>query len=216
MKAPTTEEAFELRKADPLFPQGSETGMAGKRLRARLGADIFDDLLREFARDTLRAQRCSAKYLDALRIILGNMADAERKGYALELNVRAAFASPDVMRTILAQLKAANITRGRTIGLGPGRRQTVQVFGHTRHLRRMRTDGTNPDEIRESHGKAERALSEQDRRHEQDSNTRRAMRAAVGKLREMPCPLGQACKAYFYCPGTHPPPTNITEADVPF
>ena len=99
---------------------------------AYLQADISDDLLREFARDTLGAQRCSEQYLDALRVVLGNQAHAERWGYVLEMNVRVPFASVQTMRTIIQQMQKAGITFGRLVALGQGRSQEVQCFGRQR------------------------------------------------------------------------------------
>ena len=98
------------------------------RLTARHRADIPDDLLREFARETLGAKRCSAEYLEALRVVLGNQAWAEQRGIRLELNTRVDFASERTMRTIVSQLEAAGVTHGWTVGLGAGRVQTVQTW----------------------------------------------------------------------------------------
>jgi hypothetical protein len=112
----------------PFVPTANHRGQAGVRLRAHLVADISDDLLREFARDTLGAQRCSEQYLDALRVVLGNQADAERYGYALEMNQRVSFASPHVMRQIIGQMQAAGVSFGSVIGLGKGRSQVVQCY----------------------------------------------------------------------------------------
>ena len=106
----------------------SRRGQAGVRLRSCYAADISDDLLREFARDTLGAVRCSEQYLDALRIVLGNQAHAEKYGYTLEMNQRVTFASPRVMRTIINQMQAAGISFGSTVGLGMGRAQAVQCY----------------------------------------------------------------------------------------
>lgn len=98
------------------------------RLTARHRADIPDDLLREFARETLGAKRCSAEYLEALRVVLGNQAWAEQRGIRLELNTRVDFASERTMRTIVSQMEAAGVTHGWTVGLGAGRVQTVQTW----------------------------------------------------------------------------------------
>lgn len=116
-----------LPPAGPALPT-SERGAAGVRLRGYLVADISDALLREFARDTLGAQRCSEQYLDALRVVLGNQADAERHGYVLEMNQRVIFAPARVMRTIIDQMHAAGITFGRVVRLGECRSQLVQCY----------------------------------------------------------------------------------------
>ncbi len=112
----------------PPGPSYTYRGQAGVRLRAHLAADISDDLLREFAREAFGARRCSEQYLDALRIVLGNQAEAERCGYALEMNQRVPFAPPNVMRTIIRQMQAAGISLGQAVRLGNGRRQVVQCF----------------------------------------------------------------------------------------
>ena len=104
-------------------------GAAGKRLRSDLRSTINDTLLREFARSELGALRCSAQYLEALRVVLANQAHAEQRGYVIELNIRVPFTSERTMRTIVEQMRAAKITFGRSVGLGQSRRQLVQCFG---------------------------------------------------------------------------------------
>lgn len=103
-------------------------GAAGHRLQSHLRTAWPEPLLREYARDTLRSVRISSGYLDALRVVLGNQAHAERHGYTLEQNIRVDFASERVMRTINEQMHAAGITQDRTVGLGVGRVQTVRCF----------------------------------------------------------------------------------------
>lgn len=136
-------ESFNLESAlESLPPEGPEQssfsirGQAGVRLRACYVADISDALLRDFARETLGATRCSEQYLDALRIVLGNQAQSEKYGYTLEMNQRVSFAPPRVMRTIIDQMQAAGISFGSVVGLGMGRSQAVQCYpGRTgRHL----------------------------------------------------------------------------------
>ena len=153
MKAPTlterqmaAREAFDIDEAMAALPSAgpsaSRLGAAGVRLSRHIVADISDELLREFARETLGASRCSEQYLDALRIILGNQADAERHGYALEMNQRVDFAPPNVMRTIVGQMKAAGIGWGQVVSLGRGRSQVVHCFGVRQE---PRTDGKAED-----------------------------------------------------------------------
>lgn len=115
----------------------SHKGPAGIRLQARFRADISDELLREFATDRLGAERCSAQYLEVLRVVLGNQANAEKCGHVLEMNQRVPFATPRVMRTVIDQMRAGRISFGAVVGLGQGRSQTVQCFsGRTGiHLR---------------------------------------------------------------------------------
>lgn len=103
-------------------------GSAGQRLRASLAAKVSDEMLREIARDTLGAVRCSQKYLDALRIVLGNQAHAEEFGYLLEMNTRTDFATEKVMRTILGQMEQAGITFKKLVVLGHGRSQAIHCF----------------------------------------------------------------------------------------
>ena len=79
-------EKFNLDEAMAALPTESKRtptilGTAGYRLRGQERADISDDLLREFATEILGAIRISAQYLDALRVVLGNQAHAERHGY---------------------------------------------------------------------------------------------------------------------------------------
>lgn len=125
-------ETFDLEAAmmalPPATPHTSTSGNVGTRLRPYLTADISEDLLREFAREALGAQRCSIQYLAALRIVLGNQAHAAHKGYPLEMNLRTSFATERVMRTIIDQMKAAGITEDVQVQLGLGRTQTVQRF----------------------------------------------------------------------------------------
>lgn len=106
----------------------STRGAAGVRLRACFIADVSDALLREMARETLGAVRCSEQYLDALRVILGNQAHAERYGYTLEMNLRVSFASVNVMRTIIDQMQAAGVAFGSLGTYGLGRSQVVRCF----------------------------------------------------------------------------------------
>lgn len=130
---PSPELARDLEAAYAALPRPTPRaptaeGAAGRRLQDGVTGIISDDLLKEFARDRLGAQRVSAKYLDALRVVLGNQAQAERDGFVLEMNQRVQFAPEKVMRNIIDQMCAAEITRGRAVGLGNGRRQVVQCF----------------------------------------------------------------------------------------
>lgn len=109
-------------------PQGSPEGAAGRRLQGHLRATLPEPLLREFARDVLAAERIRAGYLEALRVVLGNQAHADRGGYTLEQNTRVGFATEREMRTINDQMQAARITKGQPVTLGAGRVQTVQCF----------------------------------------------------------------------------------------
>lgn len=105
-----------------------QTGGAGVRLRGDLTCSLAEDLLREFARQELGCRRISAKYLAALRVVLGNQAKAERDRYSLEMNIRTTFAPERVMRTIIDQMREAGITAGVQVSLGAGKTQTVQCF----------------------------------------------------------------------------------------
>lgn len=115
-------------------------GAAGHRLQDHLKTTWPEPLLTEFARDTLGAVRIRSGYLDALRVVLGNQAHAERHGYTLEQNIRVDFATERVMRTINEQMHAACITRDRVVHLGGGRVQTVQCFVPERRRRRKAED----------------------------------------------------------------------------
>lgn len=116
------------------FQNPPSRGQAGVRLREELRTDIPEELLREMARETLGAMRCSQQYLDALRVVLGNQAHAERHGYRLEMNVRVTFTTERTMRTILEQMAAAGLTFGKQVSLGQGRAQVVHCF-HRRPAR---------------------------------------------------------------------------------
>lgn len=170
----------------------SANGAAGVRLRAHLTSSLSDDLLREFARDTLGAQRCSVLYLHVLRIVLGNQADAEQKGYVLELNRRVSFAPEKLMRTILGQMQAAGITFGSVVGLGEGRSQAVQCFDNSERVPYM---GDNV-----SNAVAAAALERDNRAKETKDDTRREVAIAKGLYPKAP-------RSW---------PSNITEADVPY
>jgi hypothetical protein len=98
------------------------------RLREYLKSDISDDLLREFATTELKAERLSKNYLNALRIILGNKAHAEKNEYKLQLNTRTSFASQRTMRTILGQMFAAGLLTQEPRYLGNGRIQDVYFY----------------------------------------------------------------------------------------
>lgn len=125
--------AFDLGEAMASLPPSaspvpSPAGAAGVRLREGFACSWPDDLLREFARDVLKAKRISAKYLEALRIMLGNQALAGRRGYVLEMNLRTGLAPERVMRNIIDQMKAAGLTEGVKIKLGGGKVQIVQCY----------------------------------------------------------------------------------------
>lgn len=122
-----------------------------QRLRPDLRSGLSVEELRALARD-LGAQRASAQYLDAMCIVVGNQARAERFGYVLELNVRVPFTSARTMRTIRDQMKAAGLTFGRTVQFGQGRSQVVQCFGRSRPACR---DEDGPEELERSYREAE-------------------------------------------------------------
>lgn len=103
-------------------------GAAGSRFREDFVADIPDELLREVARETLGAKRISKQYLKALRVVLGNQAVAERRGYVLEMNRRVSFASVQVMRTIVDQMRRAERTYDKRVSLGDHRTQVIQCY----------------------------------------------------------------------------------------
>lgn len=109
-------------------PSINSRGQAGHRLRTDVSAIIDDDQLRELARLELGAKRCSEGYLNALRIVLGNQASAEKYGYVLEMNQRVPFATQRVMRTIISQMKAVKNSFNIVVRLGGGRSQVVRCF----------------------------------------------------------------------------------------
>ena len=169
----------------------SANGAAGVRLRAHLASEISDELLREFARETLGARRCSRQYLDTLRIILGNQADAEQKGYVLEMNQRVSFAPQRVVRTIIEQMRAAGITFGSVVGLGEGRSQVVQCFDNSERVPHL---GDNV-----SNAVAVAALERIERAQEAKDDARRdGAVSRGGAINPTRCPA------------------SITDADVPY
>lgn len=119
--------------------QVNQKGAAGRRLQGHLKTTLPEPLLKEFARDVLKAQRIRSGYLEALRVLLGNQAHAERGGYTLEQNIRMDFASLKEMRTINAQMRAAGITEDQTVHLGAERVQTVQCFVPTKKPKKSGT-----------------------------------------------------------------------------
>jgi hypothetical protein len=139
------------------------------------------------ARETLGAVRCSEQYLDALRIILGNQAQAEKYGYVLEMNQRVSFASPKVMRTIIDQMQAAGVSFGSVVGLGSGRSQVVQCFSG-------KVGG---------HMSPAEELEHRDRKQEAEDDVRREAAIARGEFPRS-------------TPGQADPYQFITEADVPY
>lgn len=116
-------------------PQVSPEGAAGRRLQGHLRSTLSEPLLRDFARDTLGACRIRSGYLEALRVVLGNQAHAERGGYTLEQNCRVTFATFQEMRTINDQMRDAGITKDHVVMLGAGRVQAVQCFTPARKAR---------------------------------------------------------------------------------
>lgn len=130
---PSPELAADLEAAYAALPPPSPAwaslkGSVGQRLQERHTTNIPADLLKECAREELGAKRINDGYLATLRIVLGNQAHAERHGYDLELNVRTPFAQERPMRTILDQMAASGVTKGRSVLLGGGRRQVIQCF----------------------------------------------------------------------------------------
>jgi len=79
------------------------------RTDADCPTDYPEAPLREWAAQLLGAQRCSTKYLAALRIVLGNMSRADRHGAVLQLTTTESFTSRRTMRTLLEQLATAGL-----------------------------------------------------------------------------------------------------------
>lgn len=86
---------------------------AGMRLSQTHRTTWPEDLLRDFAVQTLGVQRCSRQYLDALRYVLGNMAEADRLGSVLWMSRRSAErlkgVSDNTLRAIGTQLIKAGL-----------------------------------------------------------------------------------------------------------
>lgn len=121
-----------LPAAEPRPLNVKRQGTAGSRLTEGFVANIHGECLREAARDILGAKRMSDRYLKTLRVVLGNQADAERRGYVLELNRRVEFAPPRVMRTIVDQMRRAGLTFDKRVSLGGNRTQVIQCYAGTK------------------------------------------------------------------------------------
>ncbi len=72
--------------------------------------NLSNSLLKCFANEVLKAHRLSNGYLQALRVILGNMSLADRLGVSLRFSIDVPFASKSTMRTIIDQLVKAGFT----------------------------------------------------------------------------------------------------------
>jgi len=86
-----------------------------------------EPLLREVAGE-LGTKRCSADYLEALAVTLGNMAAADRLGASLRLPVAVPFATPRTMRTILERLESAGRVERCSLTDSKGRPHEVRVY----------------------------------------------------------------------------------------
>jgi hypothetical protein len=81
------------------------------KLQAQHKTNYPDQLLRQFATETLKAKRCSDQYMDALRVVLGNLSLADRIGLKVRLTIDVPFTGQSTMRTIISQFKEAGLTR---------------------------------------------------------------------------------------------------------
>lgn len=93
------------------------------QLRPDVTGNYPEALLREWAQDELGAKRCSDDYLKALRVVLANVARADRHAASLELSATAVcangekpFATRQTLRTLLRQLVAAGLVKRREHG----------------------------------------------------------------------------------------------------
>jgi hypothetical protein len=93
-------------------------------------------LLREFANETLEAQRMSAGYVSTLGAILGKFADADADGAECLISQRSEqLGSANEIRTIQAQLLNAGILVTETRSQGKGFVGSVFVYSPKPHFR---------------------------------------------------------------------------------
>lgn len=86
------------------------------RVAEKAASDYPDELLREWAKTELRAQRCSEKYLQALRHVLSRMSSADLRGELLRLSSTVSYAPRQVMRRILEQMTWAGYVKSWSAG----------------------------------------------------------------------------------------------------
>jgi hypothetical protein len=119
-----------------------------------------EPLLRDFAKTVLGAERCSCKYLQALRVVLGNMSLADRLRVRLGFRVEVDFATPRTMRTLIDQFHSAGLLSddGWTDSSG---------YKHTSKVYYGRTDGDEGDQ--DAYSRLQRGQEAMDfRRHMQE------------------------------------------------
>lgn len=85
-------------------------------------------LLRDFAAVTLGRERCGADYISALRVVLGNMARADRLHGRLKLSLETSFASIQTMRGLIKELHAAGLLDVTETSDGQGRRHRIYTY----------------------------------------------------------------------------------------
>lgn len=85
-------------------------------------------LLRDFAAATLGRKRCSADYIAALRVVLANMARADRLRGRLKFSVETSFASIQVMRGQIEALHEAKLLDMTKSSDGKGRRYLNYIY----------------------------------------------------------------------------------------
>lgn len=91
-------------------------------------ATCSDDTLIDFAKNALGMERCRKNSIDALRIILGNQAYAERNDFRLRLSRTAGFASEQTLRTLIDRFVAAGFARKKKLMGAPDCPNEIAVF----------------------------------------------------------------------------------------
>lgn len=122
-------DAFKLDEAMTRLPPPTPIRRKAHRLSAEHVAVIDDQALRDFAREVLGAQRCREEYLHALRIVLGNQAEAEDRGRDIEHCQRVESVSDKALRTIIKQMHGAGILYTSEEQIGDGKMQTIYRYG---------------------------------------------------------------------------------------
>lgn len=116
-------EADFFAELDSLHP------VCGASPRCRWGrSTIPEDLLRDFARDSLKAKRCSVTYLEALRRILWHLHMAELEGREVRISTADGFGSVRSVRTITDQLAASGATYRRAARTSSAHSQVMSFF----------------------------------------------------------------------------------------
>lgn len=99
------------------------------KLRAPAQSKERELLVREYAKDTLGAQRVSHGYLEALGTVLGAFAEADRAAVEVRLSQRMTkYGTPQTLRTIQTQMETAGVLTREVRSQGFGFVGQVYVY----------------------------------------------------------------------------------------